>query len=115
MGLGVRVAKKKIIREVSGEGAAAAERCRCLSALPHCGAGQGKVCPEATGGGANYGEPGGRGEGEQRSERGARPGRGSRGEPGQAERHRERGVSAVCTGTHSWAMAPWEMTALSEK
>lgn len=56
-----------------------------------------------------------RGEGEQRSERGARPGRGSRREPGQAERHRERGVSAVCTGTHSWAMAPWEMTALSEK
>lgn len=26
-----------------------------------------------------------------------------------------RGVWAVCTGTHSWAMAPWEMTALSEK
>lgn len=125
MGLGVLVVKtkqnKKKIREMSGEGAAAAGRCRCLSALPHCGAGQGKVCLEASGGGANYGERGGRGErGErgERSESSARPGRGSRREPGQAERHREgesRGVSAVCTGTHSWAMAPWEMTALSEK
>lgn len=91
---------------MSGEGAAASGRYRCLSALPHCGAGQGKVCPEATGDRGNYGEQSGRGErGErgQRSERSARPGTGSRRQPGQAERHRE---------GESWRSRPTRLHAL---